>query len=347
MDVFGMRVGVLSAMTAIGMSAIGLSALPASAQQTLETVQKRGQLICGVNGQLPGFSQVSDRGTWQGLDVDLCQAIAAAVLGDATKVKFVPLTAQQRFNALEAGEIDVLARNSTVTLQRDAGTKVKFAVINYIDGQGFAVANKLKAANLAALSGGTICFTRGTTHEANMVNWFRARRLRVTPQGYDTPDAMYDAFLASRCAAITQDSAAIATTLSRRGKSSDYSLLPDAISKEPLGPYVRRGDEAWLEVVRWTHYAMVEAEERGIAKANVESERRSADPEVRLFLGVTPGNGKALGLDEAWAYDIIRQVGNYGESFERNLGARSSLKMARGLNALWNQGGQMYSLPLR
>lgn len=346
MHIVGRSLGTFTSLVMVGLG-VGLWATPASAQSTLEVVQKRGQLLCGANGQLPGFSLMNDSGNWQGLDVDLCRAIAAAVLGDAKKVKFVPLTAQQRFRALEAGEVDVLARNSSVTLQRDAGAKVKHAAINYFDGQGFAVANKLKIAKLASLSGATICFTRGTTHEANLVNWFRARQLRVTPQGYDTADAMYDAFLASRCAAITQDASALAATLARRGKAADYTVLPEIISKEPLGPYVRAGDQAWLEVVRWSHYAMVEAEERGIDKANVDSERRSPDPETKLFLGVTAGNGKALGLDEAWAYDIVKQVGNYGESFDRHLGARTPLKLARGPNALWSQGGQMYPPPMR
>ena len=344
------KLGAFTALTMIGLAAglgVGLGAAPASAQSTLAAVQKRGELVCGVNGQLPGFSMVNDRKEWQGLDVDLCRAIAAAVLGDAKKVKFIPLTAQQRFTALEAGEVDVLARNSSVTLQRDAGSRIKYAAINYFDGQGFAVSNKLKVDRLALLSSATICFTRSTTHEANLVNWFRARQLRVTPQGYDTAEAMYDAFLGSRCVAATQDASALAATLARRGKSADFTVLPEIISKEPLGPYVRGGDDAWLDVVRWSHYAMLEAEERGIDRSNVDSELRSPDPETKLFLGVVAGNGKALGLDEGWAYDIVRQVGNYGESFERNLGLNSPLKLPRGLNALWNKGGQMYPPPMR
>lgn len=290
-----------------GLSA-GLSMASATAQSALETVQKRGQLICRANGQLPGFSMTNERGDWQGIDADLCRAVAAAVLGNAKKVEFVPLTALQRFHALGSGEVDVLARNSSVTLQRDAEDKVQYAAINFYDGQGFAVSNKLKINKLASLSGSTVCFTRGTTHEANMLNWFRARQLRVTPQGFDTADAMYDAFLASRCAALTQDASAIAATLARRGKSADFTALPEVISKEPLGPYVRGGDDAWLAIVRWTHYAMLEAGERGIGKSNVD---------------------------------------NDGEIFERHLGARSPMKLQRGLNALWTQGGQMYPPPLR
>ncbi|MGQ0585281.1 MAG: amino acid ABC transporter substrate-binding protein [Reyranella sp.] len=327
--------------------AAALWSLPASAQSTLDAVKKRGELICGVNGQAPGFSLLNAQKEYQGLDVDLCRAIAAAVLGDAKKVKFVPVTAQQRFQVLAAGEIDVLARNSTVTLQRDAGMNVTFAAINYFDGQAFVVPAKLNIKTATLLGGATVCFTRGTTHEANMVNWFRVRKLSVMPLGFDTPDAMFDAFLASRCAAVTQDATALAAALVRRGKTEGYIMLNEVISKEPLGPYVRDGDAVWRDVVRWTHYAMLEAEERDINRANVDQERRSQDQEVRLFLGVVPGNGKALGLDEDWAYNIVKQVGNYSEIYERNLGMGSSLKLGRRINALWNQGGQMYPPPLR
>ncbi|MFI5000106.1 MAG: amino acid ABC transporter substrate-binding protein [Reyranellales bacterium] len=335
---------ILGACAAAGL--FMLFAAPVAAESTLDVVKKRGQLICGVNGELPGFSFLNAVKEWEGIDVDLCRAIAAAVLGDATKVKFVPLTAQQRFQALKAGEIDVLARNSTVTLQRDTGLGVQFAAINFFDGQAFVVPTKLKIKELASLRSSTICFTKGTTHEANMLAWFRVRALSVMPVGFDTQDAMYDAYFASRCVAVTQDATALAASIVRRGKAAEESMLPEVISKEPLGPYVRRGDEGWLDVVRWTHYAMIEAEERGIYKANVDEIRQTLDPEAKTFLGVTPGNGKALGLDEAWAYNIIKQVGNYSDSFERNLGTHSPLNLARGINALWTKGGQMYPLPM-
>ena len=324
-----------------------LTALPAAAESTLDVVKKRGQLVCGANGQLPGFSFLNAVKEWEGLDVDLCRAIAAAALGDATKVKFVPLTAQQRFQALAAGEVDVLVRNTTVTLQRDAGLGIQFAAINYFDGQAFVVPAKLNIKELASLRSSTICYTKGTTHEANMLNWFRVRALSVMPVGFDSEDAMYEAFFASRCVGVTADATALAAFLVRSGKAANYFMLPDVISKEPLGPFVRRGDEAWLDVVRWTHYAMLEAEERGISRASVDAELQSHDPEVKIFLGVTPGNGKALGIDEKWAYNIVKQVGNYSDSFERNLGSRSPLNLARRINALWNQGGQMYPPPLR
>jgi general L-amino acid transport system substrate-binding protein len=337
---------ILGACVALG--TLVLIASPAIAESTLDLVKKRGQLICGSNGQLPGFSFFNAVREWEGLDVDLCRAIAAAVLGDATKVKFVPLTAQRRFQALASGEVDVLARNTTVTLQRDAGLGVQFAAINYFDGQGFVVPNKVNIKELASLRSGTICFNKGTTHEGNMLNWFRVRKLSITPVGFDTEDTMYDAFLASRCLGVTADATALMSSLVRRAKAADFTMLGEIISKEPLGPYVRRSDDAWLDVVRWTHYAMLEAEERGIYKVNVDEIRQSTlDPETKIFLGITPGNGKALGLDEKWAYNIVKQVGNYSESYERNLGSRSPFNLARRINALWSQGGQMYPPPMR
>ena len=336
---------VLGACAAV--SVLTLCAQVAVAESTLDVVKKRGQLVCGVSGEIPGFSFLNAVREWQGLDVDLCRAIAAAVLGDATKVKFVPVTAKQRFDALKAGDFDVLARNTTVTLQRVAGLGVQFAAVNYYDGQAFVVPTKLGIKDVAGLRSSNVCILKGTTHEANMENWFRSRRLSVTPKVFDTQDAMYDAFFANRCIAVTDDASAMASMIVRRGKAADHTMLPDVISKEPLGPFVRRGDDAWLEVVRWTHYAMIEAEEREIFKANVGELRQSLDPDVRLFVGTKPGNGQALGLDDKWAYEIIRQVGNYSDSFERNLGTRSPLNLARGINALWSKGGQMYPWPLR
>ena len=336
---------ILAALAAVGTFAL-LPSL-ASAQSTLEVVKKRGQLVCGVNGSLPGFSLFNAVREWEGLDVDYCRAVAAAALGDATKVKFVTLTAQQRFDALGAGEVDMLARNSSVTLERAVGSKVRFAVVNYYDGQGFVVPKRLNLTTLTALRNGNICVTKGTTHAANIEDWFRVRRLSANIVSFDTQDAMYEGFFGSRCIAVSQDATALAATLVRSGKAADHMMLPEIISKEPLAAFVRSGDPAWLDVVRWTHYAMLEAEEREITKGNVDSKRESSDPPVRRFLGLTPGNGKALGLDEAWAYNVIRQVGNYSEIFERNVGARSPLGFGRGVNALWTKGGLMYPMPLR
>jgi general L-amino acid transport system substrate-binding protein len=329
------------------LAAFACWAAAASAQSTLDTVKKRGQLICGVNVGLGGFSLADSQGKWSGLDIDLCNAVAAAVLGDATKAKYVPLSAQQRFLALQSGEIDMLVRNSTITLERDAGLGLQYAGVNFYDGQGFMVPKKLNVKTLAELGGATICVAQGTTHEFNMATWFRARNLTTKAVVYESVDVMYEAFFGGRCDAITQDSSALASALATRGRQADYMILPDLISKEPLGPFVRRGDDVWLAVVRWSLFAMLEAEERGITKANVEEQMKSTDALVQRFLGVKPGNGKALQLDENWAYNIIKQVGNYGESYERNVGASSPLKLARGLNGLWTKGGLMYPLPLR
>lgn len=341
-----MEAGRIMRLLGLAGLAMTVATLPAAAQSTLEAVKKRGEVNCGINGQLPGFSAKAIR-DWAGLDVDLCRAVAAAVLGDAAKVNFVPLTAQQRFDELQAGRVDILARNSTITLQRDVGTGVDFVTVNFYDGQSFAVSKKIGVTAPSGLASSKICVVKGTTHEANMVNWFRARRYTVQPVPFDTADAMYDAFFASRCAAMTQDATALASALAARNKQADYIVLPQVISREPLGPYVRRGDDQWIDIVRWSFQAMLSAEELGLTRDGVAAERQSPDPEIRQFLGTIPGNGKALGLDEDLAYNIIRQVGNYGESFDRNLGARSPLKLERGQNALSSKGGLMYPLPMR
>ena len=343
--------GSAMGLTRYLLMAVGLllvQPLAASAQSTAEQVRKRGTLLCGVDGALPGLSFLNAVKEWEGMDVDLCRAVAAAVLGDAKKVTFVPVTASYRFDKLAAGVFDILARNSTVTLQRSAGKNVRFAVINYIDGQAFVVPKRLKVEQLANLSGSTVCLAKGTTHEFNMASWFKARRLNITPATFETTDAMYEAFFANRCAAVTADATALAGVVVRSGRAIEYMMLPDVISKEPLGPYVRNGDSPWLDIVRWTHYAMLEAEERGINARNIDSLKRElGDPYLRVLLGVDPGNGTVLGLSEDWVYNIVSQVGNYGDVYERNVGMGSPLKFARGVNALWSKGGLMYPLPLR
>lgn len=321
--------------------------LAAHAESNLETVKKRGQVICGVNTGLGGFSLADSQGKWKGLDIDMCGAIAAAVLGDASKIKMTPLTAQQRFTALQSGEIDVLVRNSTITLQRDAGLGIQYTGVNFYDGQGFMVQKKLNVKALKELGGATICVAQGTTHEANMAGYFRSRNLQIKPVVFENQDVMYDAFFGGRCDAMTQDSSALASALATRNKSADYMVLPELISKEPLGPFVRRGDDQWAAVVRWSLYAMLEAEEKGVTQANVDEMLKSPEPLIQNLLGVKEGNGKALGLDEKWAYQIVKQVGNYGESFERNVGQGSPLKLQRGVNALWTKGGLMYPMPIR
>jgi general L-amino acid transport system substrate-binding protein len=330
-------------------AAVALLTVPAMAQtqSNLEAVKKRGQVICGVNVGLGGFSLPDSQGKWKGLDVDMCGAIAAAVLGDATKTKFVPLSAQQRFLALQSGEIDVLVRNSTITLERDAGLGIQYTGVNFYDGQGFMVSKKAGVKELKELAGATICVAQGTTHEFNMAGYFRSRNLQIKPVVFESQDVMYEAFFGGRCDAMTQDSSALASALATRNKQADYMVPPELISKEPLGPFTRRGDDQWAAVVRWSLFAMLEAEEKGVTQANVDEQLQSADPLVKRLLGVTAGNGKALGLDEKWAYNIIKQVGNYSESFERNVGMGSPLKLQRGINALWTKGGLMYPLPLR
>jgi general L-amino acid transport system substrate-binding protein len=329
------------------LGALVLPVLPAAAQQTLQAVQKRDRLVCGVNGEAPGFSQKDAAGQWQGLDVDFCRAVAAAVLGDARKVSFVPTTAKERFDRLAAGDFDLLARNSTVNLQRAAGTKVRFAVVNYYDGQAFVVPKRSGITRVSGLADKVVCITKGTTHEFNMAAWFKLRGTSVLVLKFDTPEAMYQGFFAGRCQAVSQDASTLAGSIVASGRAADYAMLPDIISKEPLGPYVRSGDDGWLDVVRWTQYAMLEAEEREITRNDVDGKLEAQDPNVRVLLGVVPGNGKALGLGERWAYNIIKQVGNYGESFEHNLGLKSPLQFQRGINALWSKGGIMYALPLR
>jgi general L-amino acid transport system substrate-binding protein len=333
----------------LAVAGLALLAAPALGQtpSTLDVVKKRGQVICGVNMGLGGFSLPDSQGKWKGLDVDMCGAIAAAVLGDATKTKFVGLSAQQRFLALQSGEIDVLVRNSTITLERDAGLGIQYAGVNFYDGQAFVVPKKINLKKLTELGGATVCVAQGTTHEFNMAGYFRARNLQVKPVVYESQDIMYDAFFGGRCDAMTQDSSALASALATRGKQADYEIVPELISKEPLGPFVRKGDDVWLTAVRWSLFAMLEAEERDITTANVDEQLKSTDALVLRLLGEKPGNGKALGLDEKWAYNIIKQVGNYGESFERNVGMASPLKLQRGANALWTKGGLMYPLPLR
>lgn len=333
---------------AAGLLALGAAAVvawPASAQQTLAAVKKRGSLLCGVNGQAPGFSVVDQNKKWSGFDVDYCRAIAAAVLGDARQVTYVPTTAQERFERLGKGEFDVLVRNSTVSLPRSVGAKVRFAAINYVDGQAFVVPKSANIQAAANLNGKKICVVKGTNHQSNMALWFRMRSTQFIAVPHDTPEAMYRDFFAGKCDAVTQDASTLAAAVVGSGKANDYQMLPDFISKEPLGPYVRDGESGWLDIVRWTHFAMVEAEEKGVASENVDQAMGTSDIRLQYFLGVLHGNGKALGIDEKWVYNIIKQVGNYGEVFERNVGQGSPLKFPRATNALWTHGGMMFSPP--
>jgi general L-amino acid transport system substrate-binding protein len=321
---------------------------PASAGQTFDTVKARGQLVCGVHPGLGGFGAPDEKGNFVGFDVDICRAVAAAMFGDATKVRYVPLSTQQRFTALQAGEIDMLARNTTWTLTREGSNGMLFAAVNFYDGQGFLVAKKLGVKSAKELSGATVCVQTGTTTELNLADYGRANKLDLKPVTIDSYEETTKAFVSGRCDALTSDSSQLAATRATQTPNpDDYVILPERISKEPFAPAVRQGDDQWFNAVKWALYAMVQAEESGITSANVDAMTRSTDPNIQRLLGVTPGMGKSLGLDEKWAYNIIKQVGNYGESFERNLGQASKLKLDRGLNALWTNGGLMYAIPIR
>ena len=320
----------------------------AFAGATLDAVKSRGELNCGVHTGLPGFSAPDDKGMWKGLDVDMCRAVAAAVLGDATKVKFVPLTAQQRFTALQSGEIDMLSRNTTWTLSRDTALGLNFTVTTYYDGQGFLAAKKLGVKSALELGGATVCVQTGTTTELNLADYFRANDMELNSLTIEAYEEVTAAFLSGRCDVLTSDASQLATIRANDTPNpADYVVLPEIISKEPLAPAVRHGDDDWFDVVKWSIYATLESEEKGITSNNVDQAKGSADPTVKRLLGVTPGMGKNLGLDEAWAYNIVKQVGNYGEIYERNVGMDSKLQLPRGLNAQWTKGGLMYSPPIR
>lgn len=327
---------------------VAAGSLSAQAGTTFDAVKAKGFVQCGVNLGLYGFSAPDDKGVWSGLDVDACRAVAAAVFGDANKVKFTPLSAQQRLPALQSGEIDLLARNTTWTLSRDTANGLNFTVTNYYDGQGFMVPKKLGVKSAKELDGATICVLPGTTTEQNLADWFRANKLSFKPVVIEKNEELAAAFFSGRCDAYSSDASQLAGIRANEApKPEDYVILPDLISKEPLTPVVRHADDQWTDIVRWSLFALIAAEEKGITSKNVEQMLNSPDPEVKRILGVTPGNGKALGLDEKWAFNIIKQVGNYGESFERNVGKGSKLKIERGLNALYTQGGLLYSPPFK
>jgi general L-amino acid transport system substrate-binding protein len=291
---------------------------------------------------------VDSQGRWVGLDVDQCRAVAAAVLGDPAKVKFVPLNSQQRFAALQSGEIDILSRNTTWTLTRDASLGIVFTGINYFDGQGFMVPKKLKVESARKLGGATVCVQAGTTSEKNVADYFLANGMKYKSVVFDTAEAIQAAFFAGRCQAYTTDMSDLAGARTKTSKPGDYLILPEVISKEPLGPAVRRGDDEWFQIVRWVGFAMLEAEEMGLSQATVDAARaESKDPGVQRLLGTSEDTGKLLGLDKEWAYRIVKGVGNYGESFDRNLGPTTPLALPRGVNRLWSKGGLMYAPPVR
>lgn len=323
-------------------------AVQAANAGTLDIVRQRGNVQCGVTTGFAGFSAPDDKGEWRGLDVDMCRAVAAAVFGDAKKVKIVPLNSQQRFTALQSGEIDLLARNTSVTQQRDTALGLIHAGVNFYDGQGFLVPKSLGVKSAKDLNDASICMQAGTSNENTMADWARANKITYKPVVFDQFNEVVNAFATGRCDVFSTDASGLASIrISKLQKPDDYVVLPEIISKEPLGPFVRQGDDNWLNIVSWSLSAMIEAEEYGVTSANVDEQLKSPNPAVQRILGVTPGAGKNMHLDEKWAYNIIKQVGNYGESFERNVGQGSPLKIPRGLNAQWTQGGLMYALPIR
>jgi general L-amino acid transport system substrate-binding protein len=341
---------MLNKFLAAGVAAVALAgvATVAYAGKELDAIKARGSLICGVSTGVAGFASADSQGKWTGIDVDVCRAVAAAIFGDADKVKFVPTTAQQRFTALQSGEVDLLARTTTYTLTRDTALGFDFTGVNYYDGQGFMVNKKLGVKSAKELNGATICVQPGTTTELNLADYFRANKMTFKPVVIEKIEEVRAAFFAGRCDVFTTDASGLyATRAANAPKPEDYIILPEIISKEPLGPVVRHGDNQFADIVRWSLYAMIEAEEYGITSKNVDEMMKSDNPTIKRILGVTPGMGKALGVDEKWVYNIIKQVGNYGEMFERNVGMGSPLKIARGQNELWTKGGLQYAPPIR
>jgi general L-amino acid transport system substrate-binding protein len=334
---------IIALAIAIGFGA----AAPAGAGPTLAKVKQSG-LSCGVPTGIPGFGMPDSQGKYAGLDVDVCKAIAAAVLGDPEKVKYVPLTAVQRFPALQSGEVDILSNNTTWTLLRDTELGFNFGPVVFYDGQGFMVPKKLGVKTAKELNGATICVAPGTTSELNLADYFRANKMECQPVVIEKIDESYAAVFSGRCDCISGDASGLAAQ--RAGRASnpeDYVVLTERISKEPLAPVMRHGDEQWHDIVDWVVYALFEAEEKGITQKNLDEMAKSEDPNIKRMLGVTPGMGKALGLDEKWAYNAIKAVGNYGEIFDRHLGLNTPIKFERGYNNLWTKGGLIYAMPIR
>jgi len=321
---------------------------PAQAGKVLDGIRQRGQVVCGVSNGVAGFSAPDAKGRWQGLDVDVCRAVAAAVLGSGDKVRFTPLNATQRFASLQSGQVDILSRNTSWTLTRDASLGLHFTAITFFDGQGFLVPAKLKLTSARQLKGAQVCVQAGTTTEKNLADFSRAHGLGIKPVVFDTYEAGFKALFSGRCQAYTADASALSSIRNKEApKPSDYTLLPDLISKEPLGPAVKRGDDEWFAIVKWTVYALQEAEELGVTQTKAATLASSTDPAIQRLLGGGEDMGKLLGLDKTWALRAIQAVGNYGEIFERNVGKNSPLSLPRGPNRSWSQGGLMYAPPLR
>ena len=337
------------AFTASAMLMLASLAVPAHAGKTLDAIKARGQLVCGVSSGVAGFSQADSNGKWSGLDVDVCRAIAASVLGDANKVKWVPLVSQQRFAALQSGEVDILSRNTSWTLSRDASLGLAFTGVIYYDGQGFMVPAKSKVKSAKQLKNATVCVQSGTTTEKNLTEFSRVNNLGIKPVVFEKFDAANAAYFSGRCQAYTTDASGLASIRNKEAKNpAEHVILPDLISKEPLGPAVRRGDDEFFAIAKWVVFGLIEAEESGITQANVEAlQRDSKDPAIGRLLGTTEDTGKLLGLDKNWMAQAIKATGNYGEIFERNVGPKSPLALPRGSNNLWSKGGLIYAPPVR
>lgn len=338
---------ILAIQVALFCSLFSLFSGEAHAGKTLKSIKKRGYVHCGVSEGLTGFSAPDGSGKWKGLDVDVCHAVAAALLGDKNKIKVTGLSAQQRFTALQSGEVDILTRNTTYTLSRDTATGLNFAPVNYYDGQAFMVKSNSGIKSAKDLNGAAVCIHQGTTTERNAADYFRKNKMKFKPIVMESLDELFRAFMAGRCDVYTSDASGLAVQRSKVKNPNTLYILPEIISKEPLAPAVRHGDDEWFDIVKWTVYSMIAAEELGVSSKNVDKMKKSSDPDIRRLLGTIPGNGKALKLPETWAYNIIKQVGNYGESFERNVGTLTALKLPRGLNGLWTKGGLMYAPPVK
>ena len=331
----------------LGASLFAAGAGVSQAGETFDAVKERGFVQCGFHTGLPGFSMPDSKGEYSGIDVDLCKAVAVMMFGDASKFKGVPVTTQQRFTALQSGEIDVLTRNTTATLTRDTTLGLMSAGINYYDSQGIMVPKSLGVKSAKELGGAAICVQPGTTTELNLADWFRANNLEFKPVVINSPDEAMRSYAAGRCDAYTSDKSGMATTRTTLANPDDHVILPESFSKEPLGPMVRQGDEQWFMVVRWALNLMLEAEEYGVTSKNVDEMVKSNNPNIQRILGVSGEPGKGMGIDNKWGYNVIKQVGNYGESFARNLGPDTPMGLERGLNAQWRDGGLMYGWPIR
>jgi general L-amino acid transport system substrate-binding protein len=334
-------------LLATSAAALALGTASVASANTLQTTLDRGAVQCGVSDGLPGFSAPDDQGDWQGLDVDVCRAVAAAVFGDADAVRYISLNAVERFTALQSGEVDMLSRNTTWTTTRDTTLGLNFTGVTFYDGQGFLVSSDLGVTSASELDGAAVCTQSGTTTELNLADYFRANGMEFQPIVFDTSEQTVGGFEAGRCDVLTSDTSQLAALRIQLSDPDGAVILPEIISKEPLGPSVRQGDDQWFNIVKWALFAMINAEEYGITSENVDEMRNSEDPNIARLLGQDGNYGEGMGLDANWAYNIISQVGNYAESYDRNVGMDSPLQIERGINALWTDGGILYAPPIR